>query len=79
MILKAYKLAFRKYFWLPLIGVVQGLVIFIARHGVSDLAGMAEVALFSVVSAVVLLALVVVPLNYHRLKREAAGFPVTPL
>ena len=78
MILKAYKLAFRKYSWLPLIGAVQSLVIFIARHGAGDFVGMAEVALLSALSAVILLALVVVPLQYHRLKREAAGFTVTP-
>jgi hypothetical protein len=77
MIISAFKLVFHKYRWLPLIGMVQGLVIFIARHGASDIAGMAEVALLSVLSAVLALALVMVPLEYHRLKRQAAGFPVT--
>ncbi len=75
--ISAFRLVFRKYRWLPLIGIVQGLVIFIARHGASDIAGMAEVALLSALSAVLALALVMVPLEYHRSKRQAAGFPVT--
>lgn len=78
MIRNACRLAFRKFRWLPLIGVVQGLIIFIAKHGANDIVGMAEVALLSGLSAVVVLALVVVPLEYHRMKRQAGGSPVTP-
>lgn len=33
MILKACRLALRRFFWIPLVGVSQGLVMFIARHG----------------------------------------------
>lgn len=78
MMLKACRLAFRKYFWLPLIGVAQGVMMFILRRGAGDVVGMLEVALLSAASAVVLLALVLVPLEYHRLKREAAGSTITP-
>jgi uncharacterized membrane protein len=77
MMIAAFRLTFRKYRWLPLIGIVQGVVIFIAKYGANDIAGMAEVALLSGLSAVLALALIMVPLEYHRLKRQAAGFPVT--
>lgn len=79
MIFLAVKNASKKFYWLLIVVILQAVVTFVWRNGFTNSMDLLEAVLISCFLFIVLLFLVCVPLEYNRLKRQAAGLHVSDI